>query len=167
MIEDDRSSGVVSFCASWGLPRWSGGSHLHDHFRAPFLEKMGNRTSCGMASQLRDSFNASSKIFQSKCEHLNVSWDALGPWSSYGHCLSCSSGLAWNSDSGVLDLNLRDCVQRYPMDNFSFSIQESLRKSRRLYNDKERISGQLSCTRCLQCLSRSSDSGNCLNISPP
>ncbi len=105
---------------------------MHDHFRAPFLEKMGNRTSCGMASQLRDSFNASSKIFQSKCEHLNVSWDALGPWSSYGHCLSCSSGLAWNSDSGVLDLNLRDCVQRYPMDNFSFSIQESLRKSRSL-----------------------------------
>src|SRR5438445_10039684 len=110
----------------------SGRGRLHDYLRAPFLEKMGNRRSCGMASQLRDSFNAYSKIFQQKSEHLNVSWDALAPWSSAGHCLSCSSGLAWNSDSGVLDLNLLDCVQRCPLDNFSLSIRESLRKSRRL-----------------------------------
>ena len=94
-----------------------------------------------MASQLRDSFNAYSKIFQQKSEHLSVSWDALAPWSGSGHCLSCSSDLAWNSDSRVLDLNLRDCVQWGPMDNFPFSIQESLRKSGRLSNDKERISG--------------------------
>src|SRR2546422_3647131 len=101
---------------------------------------MGNRRSCGMASQLRDSFNAYSKIFQQKSEHLNVSWDAPAPWSSSRNCLSCSSDLAWNNDSGVLDLNLRDCVQRCPLDNFPFSIQESFRKSGRLSNDKQRIS---------------------------
>src|SRR5438309_7698651 len=128
---------------------------------------MGNRRSSGMASQLRDSFNVYSKIFQQKSEHPKVSWNALAPWSSTGHRLSRSSGPAWNSDSGVLDLNLRDSIQRCAMDNFSFSIQESLRKSRRLSNGKERISGQLSCTQCLRRLSRPSDSDNCLNISPP
>src|SRR5207253_9112980 len=119
----------------------SGRGRLHDYLRAPFLEKMGNRRSSGMASQLRDSLNDYSKIFQQKSEHLNVSWDALAPWSGTGHCLSCSSDLARNNDSSILRLSLRYRVQRRPMDNFSFSIQESLRKSWRLSNDKERISG--------------------------
>ncbi len=50
-----------------------------------------------MASQLRDSFNVYSKIFQQKSEHPKVSWNALAPWSSTGHCLSRSSDLARNT----------------------------------------------------------------------
>src|SRR5439155_25938234 len=101
---------------------------------------MGNRRSSGMASQLRDSFNVCSKIFEQKSEHPKVSWNALGPWSSTGHCLSRSSDLARNYDSSILRLSLRYRVQGRPMDNFSFSNEEALWKRWRLSNGRERIS---------------------------
>src|SRR5207245_6526278 len=97
-----------------------------DHRLAAFMEKMGNKRYSGMTSQLRDSFNVYSKIFQQKSEHPNVSWNALAPWSSTGHCLSRSSDLARNNDSIILRLSLRYRVQRRPMDNFSFSNSEPL-----------------------------------------
>ena len=135
-------------------------------FELPFWKNWGIE---GVAEWQVNSVIVSILIRKFSSRRVSISMsvgNALAPWSSAGHCVSSSSGPAWNSDSRVLDPNLRDCIQRCPMDNFPFSIQESLRKSRRLWNDKERISGQLSCTRCLRCLSRSSDSGNCLNISP-
>ena len=79
-----------------------------------------------MAGQLCNSFSDYPKIYPQKSGQLNVGRNAPVPWSRIRNRFSRSSRLGGNNDSIVLGPDLRHCVQRRPLDNFSFPDKEDL-----------------------------------------
>ena len=113
---------VASSCASRRVLRGFGSSNLHDSLRVPFLEKMGNGGSSGVANECCHGLLTHSEIYSEKSEQPHGSCNALVSWCRARDRLSSSAdGLIRDYNLGVYSSRLCHGVQHSAMDYLSVS----------------------------------------------